>query len=123
METMIRGANYTVVCKEESKVTEGNIRNFTAHKNTKEKRDRKVIWQSATDMVKSLPRDIDGVFVVCWKHREDGGMAVSSDYSVRDTRDIYAMPGIAGEEASGCIHGTSGRAIRGFLPGSSFGED
>lgn len=72
-----------------------SVESFTVHKNTRDKREQREVWDSAKRIIHAIPKNIDGYAIVAY-HRMPGGFhATHVNYFVRDSMDKHSLPDMA----------------------------
>ena len=68
---------------------------LTVHRNTREKRQRRKVWDTAQLKVRTMPKNIDGFVVVYFKKTGLSDTETWADWYVRDTADTFRLPEMA----------------------------
>ena len=80
------------------------VTQLSVHRNTREKRQRRQVWQEAQGKARAMPKDVDGFAMVYFRHAPDRtGLTVRATYFVRDAADADRLPGIVGNEMQRCV--------------------
>jgi len=75
------------------------VRDFTLHKNTLAKREKRdlcvALVQDAKEITKDTGKNIDGYAIVYYRKEAHGQIIMSNIvYNMRDSMDKYALPGL-----------------------------
>ena len=68
---------------------------LTVHRNTREKRQRRQVWDTAQRMARTMPKNIDGFVVVYFKKTGLSATETWADWYVRDAADTFRLPEMA----------------------------
>ena len=78
-------------------MTTGALIKLTVHRNTRQKRERRYVWQGAQEKVRRMPKDIDGFVMVYFKSDGEMMKAIAS-WRLRDPKDTDRLPDLARNE-------------------------
>ena len=74
------------------------VTTLSVHRNTRDKRERRIVKQRAAELARDIPADADGVVTVWFRHNEGGAASVHAGWHVRNALDTHRLPDLCKTE-------------------------
>lgn len=81
----------------------GETVSFTVHKNTREKRQRREVWQNLQKKARDVPKDVDGYALVAFTRNGQEEVVTRTDWFTRDAADAFRLPDMAEQKIRSAI--------------------